>query len=63
MSKYRIRVECMDHDEMLGQKYQDGIECDRFCILAGKDEGMTAALHGVSIDSLSEMMKSESKLM
>jgi len=63
MSKYRIWIECMDHDEVFNQKYQDGIECDRFCILAGKDEVMTAALHRVSIDDISEMIKGESKLM
>lgn len=62
MGKYLIKVESMDHDEQLDQVYQDGIECDGFVIMADKGEGATVAVHGVSIDDISDMIQGESKL-
>lgn len=63
MGKYLIKVESMDHDEALNQQYQDGIECDGFVIMADKGEGATVALHEVNIDTISNMIQGESKLM
>lgn len=62
MGKYLIKVESMDHDEQLNQEYQDGIECDGFVIMADKGEGATVAVHGVSINDISDMIQGESKL-
>lgn len=39
MGKYLIRVESMDHDEVLDSEYVEGIECDGFVVLANKGEG------------------------
>lgn len=63
MGKYLIKVESMDHDEQLDQWYQKGIECDGFVIMADRGEGGTAALHGVSVDTISDMINGDSKLM
>lgn len=63
MGKYLIKVESMDHDEVLAQWYQKGIECDGFVIMADKGEGATTSLHKVSIDTISDMILGDSKLM
>lgn len=63
MGKYLIRVESMDHDEQLDQRYQKGIECDGFVIMADKGEGAMTSMHKVSIDTISDMIQGDSKLM
>lgn len=63
MGKYLIKVESMDHDEALDQEYQDGIECDGFVIMADKGKGATLALHKVNVDTISDMIQGDSKLM
>ena len=62
MGKYLIKVESMDGDEQLDQRYQKGIECDGFVIMADKGEGATTSLHKVSIDTISDMIQGDSKL-
>ena len=63
MGKYRIRIESMDHDEVLNSEYVEGIECDGFAVLAHKGEGCNVMLHKVSIDTISDMIASSKKLM
>lgn len=63
MDKYRIRIESMDHDEVLDSEYVEGIECDGFVVLAPKGDGCKVILHNVSIDSLSDMIASSKNLM
>lgn len=62
MGKYLIKVESMDHDEQLDQRYQKGIECDGFVIMADNGEGATTSLHAVSIDTISDMINGDSKI-
>lgn len=63
MGKYLIKVESMDHDEAMDEQYQRGIECDGFVIMADKGEGATVCMHHVSIDTISNMIVHESKVM
>lgn len=63
MGKYLIKVESTEHDEALDQRYQKGIECDGFVIMADKGEGATTCMHDVSIDTISDMILLDSKLM
>jgi len=62
MGKYLIKVESMDHDEVIEQQYQEGIECDGFVIMADKGKGATVALHAVSVDTISDMINGDSKM-
>jgi len=62
MGKYLIKVESMDHDEVIEQQYQEGIECDGFVIMADKGKGATVALHTVSVDTISDMINGDSKM-
>lgn len=62
MGKYLIRVESMDHDEVLYRKFVEGIECDGFVVLAHKGCDAAVAMHHVSVDDISNMIANESKL-
>lgn len=62
MGKYLIKVESMDHDEVLDSEYVEGVECDGFVVLAHKGDGCKVILHKVSIDTISDMIKADSKL-
>ena len=63
MGKYLIRVESMDHDEVLDSEYVEGVECDGFVVLAHNGDGCKVILHNVSIDTISDMIKCNSNLM
>lgn len=63
MGKYLIKVESMDHDEVLDSEYVEGVECDSFVVLAHNGDGCKVILHKVSIDTISDMIKCDSKLM
>ena len=63
MGKYWIRVESMDHDEVLDSEYVDGIECDGFVVLAHKGEGCKVAIHQVNVDMISDMIAGSRKVM
>jgi hypothetical protein len=63
MGKYLIRVESMDHDEVLDRDFVEGIECDGFVVLAHMDEGCKVILHKVSIDIISDIIASSKKMM
>lgn len=62
MGKYLIRVESMDHDEVLDSKYVEEIECEGFVIMADKGDYAAVAMHHVSIDNISDMIANESTL-
>ena len=62
MGKYLIKVESMDHDEVLDSGYVEGVECDGFVVLAHKGDGCKVMLHKVSIDIISDMINADSKL-
>ena len=62
MGKYLIKVESMDHDEVLDSEYVEGVECDGFVVLAHKGDGCKVMLHKVSIDIISDMINADSKL-
>jgi len=63
MGKYRIRIESMDHDEVLDSEYVEGIECEGFVVLAHKGEGCQVAIHNVNMDIISDMLSSSKKMM
>jgi len=63
MGKYRIRIESMDHDEVLDSEYVEGIECDGFVVLAHKGEGCQVAIHQVNVDMISDMIAGSRKVM
>lgn len=63
MGKYLIRVESMDHDEVLDSKFVDGIECDGFVVLAHKGDGCQVAIHDVNVDMISDMIAGSRKVM
>ncbi len=63
MGKYLIRVESMDHDEVLDRDFVEGIECDGFVVLAHNGEGCKVILHKVSIDTISDIIASSKKMM
>jgi hypothetical protein len=63
MGKYRIRIESMDHDEVLDRDYVEGIECDGFVVLAHKGEGCQVAIHQVNVDMISDMIAGSRKVM
>lgn len=63
MGKYLIRVESMDHDEALDERYVKGIECDGFVMLMDCGEKCTTAIHRMNVDGISEGIKGDDKLM
>lgn len=63
MGKYRIRIESMDHDEVLDSEFVEGIECDGFVVLAHKGEGCQVAIHNVNVDMISDMIAGSRKVM
>ena len=63
MGKYMIRVESMDHDEEMNEKFERGIECDGFTIMADCDDRYFTAIHKMSIETISGAILGESKLM
>lgn len=63
MGKYLIKVESMDMDEKLDERYQNGLECNGFVIMTDTGSGYDVALHCVSIDRISEIIVNNSQLM
>lgn len=63
MGKYRIRIESMDHDEVLDSEYVEGVECDGFVVLAHKGDGCEVMLRKVNINIISDMIASSKKMM
>ena len=63
MDKYRVRIESMDHDEVLDSEYVEGIECDGFVVLAHQGEGCKVAIHNVNVDIISDMIAGSRKVM
>lgn len=63
MGKYRIRIESMDHDEVLNSEFVEGIECDGFVVLAHRGEGCQVAIHDVNVDMISDMIAGSRKVM
>ena len=58
-----IKVESMDHDEALDERYGNGIECDGFALVADCGERYTTAIHKMSVDSISDGIKGDNKMM
>lgn len=63
MGKYLIKVESMDMDEKLDERFQNGLECDGFVILADKEDSSEVALHRMSVDSISDIIVNNPHLM
>lgn len=63
MGKYLVRVESMDMDERLDQRYTDGIECEGFALIADGGDQSIVAIHRMSVDGISDAMKNEDKLL
>ena len=56
MGKYRIRIEDIDHDEVLDSEFVEGIECDGFVVMAHKSECCQVAIHELNVDMISDMI-------
>ena len=63
MGKSLIRVESMDMDEKLDRRYADGIEADGFAIIADREDDTSVAVHGMSIDMLSDAFAHNDQLL
>lgn len=63
MGKYRIRVESMDNDEAMDERYGKGIECDGLMMIMDCGERYTTAIHGMNLDNISDAIKGDDKLM
>ena len=63
MGKYRIRIESMDHDEVLDSEFVEGIECDGFVVLAHNGKDCKVAIHQVNVDMISDMIAGSPRVM
>lgn len=63
MGKYLIKVESMDMTDKMDERYENGIECDGFVLIADNGEGYTTAIHKMSVDDISDCIKGDSKMM
>ena len=63
MGKYLVRIESMDHDEVLDSEYVEGIECDGFVVLAHQDDKCKVAIHNVNVDIISDMIAGSRNVM
>lgn len=63
MGKYLIRVQSMDMDEKLDEKYTEGMEVDGFVIMADCGDRNTVAIHHMSVDGISDIIMHEEKLL
>lgn len=64
MGKYIIRIEAMDGEgKELRDTYGEGIECDGFCIIGDLPDRRKVAIHGMSIDMLSDAIRSSDQLL
>ena len=63
MAKYLIKVEALDGNEKIDQRYVDGIECDAFCIIGKRGEVGNVSIHKMSVDMISDIIVKNSDLM
>lgn len=63
MSIYRVKVEVIGREKRpIAQRLKDGIECDGFALLLRNREHSTAALHGISAQTIAGMLGSNEVL-
>lgn len=63
MGKYLIKVESMDMNEPLDERYGKGIECDGFVIMADQDDGYKVCIHHLNVNDISAIIAEDSKLL
>lgn len=63
MAKYRIKVEALDGNEKLDQRYTDGIECDGYAIIADAGDTYATAIQQMSVDMISNAIMKDAKLL
>ena len=63
MNKYRIKVEALDGNKELNERYADGIECDGFVIIGHEDDGNTVAIEHLTIDDISSAIANNNILL
>ena len=63
MGKYLIRVESMDCDEKLPDKYTNGIEANGFTIIADGEDTAAIAVHAMSIEDISTCFANNKELL
>ena len=56
MSKYIIRVECLEDNEKLDAELAAGIEAKGFCILAETEERYLVSVDGLSVDGIANII-------
>lgn len=63
MAKYRIKVEALDGNEKIDQRYVDGIECDGYVIIADAGDKFTTAIHHMNVEGISNAIMGDAKLL
>ena len=63
MGKYIIRIESLEHETDVEEAYKDGIECDGFCIIGDRKDCANVAIHGMSVDTISDTIVHSRQLM
>lgn len=63
MGKYLIRVESMDHDEALDERFGKGFECDGFAMIMDCGKKYMTTIHMMNVDGISDGIKGDDELM
>ena len=63
MGKYLIKVECMDMNEKMSERFEQGFELDGFCIFGKDGDNCSVAIHEMNVDGMSDVIKSSDNLM
>lgn len=62
MTKYRIKVEALDENVELNQKYIDGIEAEGFCMLVKREDEYMVAVEGMCVEEIADAMSRDAKV-
>ena len=56
MSKYRIKVDCLEPGASVGVELAAGLECDGFAIITDNGVEGDAVVNGTTVDAMSQVM-------
>lgn len=56
MSKYRIKVECLEPGASVGVELASGLECDGLAIIAHKGDEGKVMIHDTDVETMSLVM-------
>jgi len=63
MGKYLVKVESMDMDEKMDQRFMDGIELDGFCIFGKNGHEAKVAIYKMNVDGMSDVINGSDEMM